>query len=631
LTGSTPHKQETRAAMQGKTPKKDTPAEKPPARDPALERAIEATACELQMGQYPIFCITTAKPGETRLTYRERVWIDSQEVLKEWCIQVTSHYGWPGEHEAEVWRAIQHIAELRGRAGTLTNPIQTTLEEIREHMSSKSRGGRQRKAIVHSLKCLSNTKLESTHWYDTAQKNYDFADFSIIAGLKISERELPDGKKVIDKVYISFEPVLFENIRKRYVRPLDKGYMDTQLDRWLAKRLYELLGIKFYGLRKKGVPYRTRYSRLCAMLGTKRQQHLSYARRVLGRAHQELQQTGFLEKIEWFPLLNVPEHDWMLRYWPGPRAKAAWKKDYWKLVPELIEPVFVEEPLVGLEPVFVEELPAQLDEGEIIAEVQTETAPEMPLQLPLLLEEPLQVQGAALAPPGRKSPSRASRKPQEPQEPPGAAGGLRKPQGGPEGAKTSTEPKDAPPSSYALEAVEAFERATGKHRRLARITAAEESCLLQWRAAGVTSQDIETGTRRALAEQKKGSSEDGRRAREVVSLAYVRGAVLDAAAKRQELEWMCQEAIRKVRAAQSAEAQEAEAALKNHLKARFRPEFYAAVFDNLLVAEKVSDCFIVLVPSDYLHPVYNSRADEFAKVLGLPSVFGDLLDWAKGL
>jgi hypothetical protein len=617
--------------MRDKTPTKDPSTERPSGRDPALERAIEATACELQMGQYPIFCITTAKPGDTRMTYREKLLIGSQEVLKEWCIQVTSHYGWPGEHEAEVWRSIQHIAELRGRARTLSNPIQTTLEEIREHMSSKSKGGRQWSAIIHSLKCLANTKLESTHWYDTSQKNYDMADFSVISDLKLSERELPDGRKVINKVYIGFGPVLFENIRKRYVRPLDKGYMDTQLDRWLSKRLYELLAIKFYGLRKKGVPYRTRYSRLCGMLGTKRQQYLSRAKLILHPAHRELQRTGFLAQIEWFPLLSV-EQDWMLRYWPGPRAKAGWKKAYWKLVPELQEPLYVEEPQMGPEPLCVEEPPAELDEEAITAEVLTEPAPEMPLQLPLMLEEPLEVQGTEVTPgPEPKSPAKASRKPQEPLTRVEASETPRK------ARKAPSEPLRAPAmddgtGSYAKEALSAFERGTGKHRRLARVTAAEERCLLQWRAAGATAADIEEGTRRALAEQRsKGSAEGGRRAQEIVSLAYVRGAVLDAAKRRQELEAQRREALRKVRASQSAELREEEASLKKQLQGRLRPGLYQGLFEELVLAAKEEDHAIVLAPERETLAVYTAWKELLEELLGRSPIFGSVAEWAARL
>jgi hypothetical protein len=576
-----------------------------------VEQALSATTAEVHTHQYPIFHLTPHKPTDSRITYTETVKQGGETLTRQWAVSVQPYYGWPGQHEAEVWRAIEHIIHIRRLAGTLKNPLLTSFSEIREHMSGKGKGGTNVARIKHSLGCLGSTKIESDLFYNSDTRIRAGVAFSLLASVLYYYKDLPGGRRLIDKLSIRLPEELFINIQNRHIRPLDKGFRDG-LDRWIAKRLYELLGIKFFALRKKFEPYRTRYSRLCSLVGITRQMHLSWARRVLGRAHEELAREGFLSKVEWFAVTGE-ERDWVLSYWPGERARAEWRQGYWvKHEPPAL--LLVDKlPPTELEPAWVDELSA--NETGVSAQLESDEPPllHQPM-IPLEVEAPEELDPAPDSRPrsSRDAPRGSSRARQPtpvPQGHPGPSTGV---------------------SAYAQAAIEAFERATGKHRRLARLTEAERAALAKWETLGVSVQDIEQGTRQVLSEFKRRSAQEGT-SRDVVSLAYASGAVLDAAAKRQELEWMRQETIRKVRAAQSTEAQEAESTLKSHLRARSRPEFYAALFGDLLVAEKAPDCFIVLVPSDDLHPVYNSRADEFEKVLGLPPVFGDLFDWAKGL
>jgi plasmid replication initiation protein len=121
--------------------------------------------------------------------------------------------------------------------------------------------------------------------------------------------QLANGQ-VAEKNYLYLHPLYLQSINTRYVKPLDYQYYKS-LERPLAKRLYELLGYKFYGAFKNHsntlvYSYRT----LRQVLPMKQQSYLSLAKRCLTPAHEELIRTGFLSKVSW--------KEWNIYYVAGP-------------------------------------------------------------------------------------------------------------------------------------------------------------------------------------------------------------------------------------------------------------------------------------------------------------------------
>jgi len=91
----------------------------------------------------------------------------------------------------------------------------------------------------------------------------------------------------------------------------------------VASRLYEVLGVKFYGLRNKRENFICyRYSKLCQLLPVTPFKQLSRSKQQLNPAHQELKDTGFISKFEW---IENGKNDWLIYYWPGERARKEMK------------------------------------------------------------------------------------------------------------------------------------------------------------------------------------------------------------------------------------------------------------------------------------------------------------------
>ena len=92
----------------------------------------------------------------------------------------------------------------------------------------------------------------------------------------------------------------------------------------IASRLYEILGVKFYGLRNKKQDYiHYRYSKLCQLLPVTPHEYISLAKQQLDPGNNELRDTGFISKYDWSENGNK---SWLIYYWPGERAKEEMKR-----------------------------------------------------------------------------------------------------------------------------------------------------------------------------------------------------------------------------------------------------------------------------------------------------------------
>ena len=329
-------------------------------------RAIQMTTNEIQLLQMPYFCISTEKKNSTKVEYNDKIKANGKNVNRQWIVRSHQDFGWPRELEASVWRAIEHIMHNQRQVGMLKNPVVTTLSEIRQYMPSKCKGGRNLKTIVKAIKCLAHTKVESNFWYRADARLSASASFSLINNYFFKTRIQKNGIEVISQTDLEIHNLVFANIISGYVRPLDHGYR-IRLKKWLSRRLYEILGIKFFGLRKTKYTYNIKYSQLCLLLGSQRQLKFSYAKRILSRAHSELLKSGFLLKVEWCQC-KFEKKNWVLRYWPGPRARSEWNKDYFKYVEDVNPVRTTEYPEVIEEPVWTEVLVESTPEIIIEAE-----------------------------------------------------------------------------------------------------------------------------------------------------------------------------------------------------------------------------------------------------------------------
>jgi hypothetical protein len=275
---------------------------------------------EVNFLNYPLFALRDNDVhARTEITYKDVVNRNGQSVEIEWTVSANPKHGYPATFDSKVFKAIEQIiSEMKP---PIQNPVRIgSLNRLAKLMglrvSKKGQvSGKAYQMIQDSLNRMFETTIHSRGtFYDKGEEK--FADVR----LHLVEKVVSVGKKlrsgeVADSNYVYLDDIFLGSRNSNYTKPLDYTYYRT-LQSPIARRLYELLGVKFKG----SLFINYRYSKLCQLLPLTQQSYASYAKRILEPAHQELIRTGFFEKVEWQPIKDEP-HDWLVNYWAGERAK----------------------------------------------------------------------------------------------------------------------------------------------------------------------------------------------------------------------------------------------------------------------------------------------------------------------
>ena len=276
---------------------------------------------EVNLLTLPFFALSRKGLSQkTTTVYRNEIVRDGKKLEIFWQVTANTKYGYPGPFDKEVHKVVEQIITERiEREGLpLRNPISIgSIYEICHRMGISTQGKNYRK-IKEALRRITLTGVESRGaFYSKDRKKWVEDVFNLYDRVIFKGEELPDGT-VAETNYLFLSTWYLENINALYVKPLDYNYYRT-LKSTIAQRLYELLGVKFYGALQAGYTYlRYRYSALCDLLPITRQAYLSKAKEKLNPAHLELKDTGFLSKVVWRQ--GAVKDDWFIYYYPGPRA-----------------------------------------------------------------------------------------------------------------------------------------------------------------------------------------------------------------------------------------------------------------------------------------------------------------------
>jgi len=271
---------------------------------------------------FPFFALWDKDVRKKTVTeYKTVVIRGAQKLEVAWTVSSNPRYGYPGPFDREVHKAIEQIiSEL---PLPIQNPIPLgSLYGLYKRMSVKKIGGSQYKKIKEVLKRITSATIESEGtFYDKQRKRWIEDVFHLYDRIIFKGEELSNGG-IADNNYLYLGSWYLDNINANYVKPIDWNYYRA-LGTSIAQRLYELLSIKFYGLiKKKGKSISYRYSTICDLLPITRQRYFSDARNILDPAHKKLRDTGFFENWDWEELPQEgTEKDWLIRYYPGRRAR----------------------------------------------------------------------------------------------------------------------------------------------------------------------------------------------------------------------------------------------------------------------------------------------------------------------
>jgi plasmid replication initiation protein len=266
---------------------------------------------------YPFFALSrTDAQKRMKAEYSATITRGDEKLDVYWKVSANPEYGYPGPFDRKVHKAIEQI--ISNLEKPIKNPIPLGSFYSIAQLLNLKKSGRFYSNIKAAIQRIVTTSVESKRTlYEKGRKRWLETTFHLYERVVFIGEELDNGE-IADTNYLYLDSLYLDNINNRYVKPLDYTYHRSLKD-GIASRLYELLGVKFYGMGRN--PHiRYRYSTLCQLLPMTQYQYFSDAKRKVDAAHQELTRTGFLANIEWQEIPGA-KHDWYLHYYPGPRAK----------------------------------------------------------------------------------------------------------------------------------------------------------------------------------------------------------------------------------------------------------------------------------------------------------------------
>ena len=280
---------------------------------------------EVNFLNFPFFALSTkGLKNKTKTIYQKIIDKENKGINFLWKVTSNSEYGYPGPFDREVHKVIEQlISEALKKEGEVKNPIPLgSFYNICKKMDLEKYGGREYKKIKEAFTRIKTTSIESKGTFYSKDKKqwvediFNLYDRVIFKGEKISDKEIADDN------YLFLGSWYLQSLNSFYVKSIDYTYWRS-LKSKIASRLYEILGVKFYGIRnKKNCDIHFKYSTLCQLLPVKPYRYFSDAKRQLDSANNELLETGFISQFEWS---ENGKKDWLIYYWPGERAKKEMK------------------------------------------------------------------------------------------------------------------------------------------------------------------------------------------------------------------------------------------------------------------------------------------------------------------
>jgi hypothetical protein len=280
---------------------------------------------EVNLLVFPFFALTRSDlKRKTKTEYKDIIERNGKKLQIIWKVTSNSEYGYPGLFDREVHKVIEQIiTQLLKEKGKIENPIPLgSLYNICKKMGIDNYGGHQYRKIKEAFRRIKTTSIETKGTFYSKDKKQWLEDIFNLYERVVFKGEKLNEKDIADDNYLYLGSWYLQNLNSFYVKPIDYKYLKS-IESKIASRLYEILGVKFYGLRnKRGAFICYRYSKLCKLLPIKSHKYFSLAKQQLDPGNEELKNTGFISKFEWS---ENGKNDWLIYYWPGERAKKEMK------------------------------------------------------------------------------------------------------------------------------------------------------------------------------------------------------------------------------------------------------------------------------------------------------------------
>jgi hypothetical protein len=259
----------------------------------------------------PYFSLDKGDGLYKKIQFKDMRQLGNEKFEVEWTVTPNPDFGLPTDFDRRLQRAIEYSLSFMNRP--IANPVPLPTYRELARIMGLTCNGRFVENVKHGLGAMNTASIMSKMCYfKKSQKAWIEQRFHLYDRIVFKGKIDADGQ-IADQNYAYFTEPYLSNLNSMYVRPIDFEYLKSLKP--IASRLYELLGVKFYG-HNEFIQYK--YSTLCTIVPIHRQKALSRARQQLEAAHTELKYTEFLKSCKW---ISIPEtkDDWYIRYEPGDR------------------------------------------------------------------------------------------------------------------------------------------------------------------------------------------------------------------------------------------------------------------------------------------------------------------------
>jgi len=244
---------------------------------------------EVNLLVFPFF-VLERKSKKLETEYKDIVKRGGQKIKIVWNVSANPKYGYPGPFDREVHKAIEQIiSEILREKGKIKNPIPFSLYDLCNRMGITSAGGDNYQRIKKALEKIRATTIKSEGaLYQKKEKKWISKVFGIYDGVTFRGEQLEDGT-IAEKNLLYLGDIYLQSLNSFYVKPIDYNYLRN----------------------------------LKSKIASTTHKYISLAKQQLDPGNNELRDTGFILKYEWSENGN---NDWLIRYWPGERAKEEIKR-----------------------------------------------------------------------------------------------------------------------------------------------------------------------------------------------------------------------------------------------------------------------------------------------------------------
>ena len=246
---------------------------------------------ESNLEEYPLFAVKTRNRTENQLVFeRRRQGENGTELVQRWEVEPPAKLGMPGPFDQDVYLAVLQLLEMRG--GMPRNgELDFSLYELRDILGWSISGNTYEK-IRQSLRRISSTTLTSENAFFSKAEERFLSDTFQIWTVHFSRTTW--GKTTRERHALRFHPIFIRNYMAQYLKGLDPEFY-WSLPSPLSKRLYRLVDHQ----RDGGLRWVTDLSSLRQQVPLSNYSYPSEIKRVLGPAHEELQERGFLAGVSY--------------------------------------------------------------------------------------------------------------------------------------------------------------------------------------------------------------------------------------------------------------------------------------------------------------------------------------------